>query len=167
LPWLYLSWAWKLFPRSQWQSGLQAIVIMEQQRSWLMNPAAVQAGVRSGMRRAGIELLCHDARFQQRDTQREQALLQQCAEVLLQFTPSVCMLAPATVLMDVTASLRLFGGIPACYVSAYGMCWLRWMSAPVPPLHRLPWLPLCWRVMPLPLAKPMRCACQCQGWQRG
>ena len=99
------------FPRSQWQSGSQAIVIMEQQRSWLMNPAAVQAGVRSGMRRAGIELLCHDARFQQRDTQREQALLQQCAEVLLQFTPSVCMLAPATVLMDVTASLRLFGGI--------------------------------------------------------
>ena len=99
------------FPRSQWLHSPQAIVIMEQQRSWLMNPAAIQAGVRSGMRRAGITLLCEDARFQQREPAREQQLLQQCAEVLLQFTPSVCMMSPATVLMDVTASLRLFGGI--------------------------------------------------------
>ncbi|MFS2117836.1 DNA polymerase Y family protein, partial [Herbaspirillum frisingense] len=51
--------------------------------------------------------------LQERDPLREQGLLEQTALALLQYTPQVTLAPDACVLLDVSASLRLFGGMRA------------------------------------------------------
>ncbi len=68
------------------------------------------AGVRIGMRRAGVSLLCPDAVLHEHDEARARAAIDSIALSLLQYTPEVALAEEASLLLDITASLRAFGG---------------------------------------------------------
>jgi protein ImuB len=78
-----------------------------------MSDAAHGAGVQLGLRRGGAIMLAPQSQFQQRALPLEQEALQAVAMALLQFTPQLAQAEEATLLLDVGASLRLFGGIRA------------------------------------------------------
>lgn len=75
-----------------------------------MSAQAAASGVRIGMRRAGTQAICPDAILHEHDPSREQEALQGIALALLQYTPEVALAEEASLLLDVTASLRVFGG---------------------------------------------------------
>lgn len=76
-----------------------------------MSDLAQGAGVQLGMRRGGALMLAPQSQFQQRAPQLEAEALQAVAMALLQFTPQLAQAEEDTLLLDVGASLRLFGGI--------------------------------------------------------
>ncbi|WP_322402342.1 DNA polymerase Y family protein [Massilia luteola] len=88
-------------------------VVLEQERVLVASQEAMDAGVRVGMRRGGVVMLLPDARLHVRAPALEAEARQAVALALLQYTPQVTEGAEATLLMDVGASLRLFGGIRA------------------------------------------------------
>ncbi|MFZ4527784.1 MAG: Y-family DNA polymerase [Undibacterium curvum] len=98
-------------PRWEWQQHDQGSVILQQQRVLAMSPAARTAGVRTGMRRGGVQMLLPDASFFPCDSRKQQDLLQAAALALLQYTPSVALHGAAGIVLEVSSSLRLFGGI--------------------------------------------------------
>jgi protein ImuB len=91
----------------------QGSVVLEQERVLAVSPAARAAGVRGGMRRGGVLMLMPEARLLERNPAREAEALDAVALAMLQFTPQVALLEEATLLLDIGASLRLFGGIRA------------------------------------------------------
>ena len=72
---------------------------------------AVQAGLRIGMKRSGASALCPAAVLHERDARRERAALEGIAFCLLQYTPEVALAEEQGLLLDITASLRAFGGL--------------------------------------------------------
>lgn len=76
-----------------------------------MSRAARLAGVRPGMRRGGVLTLSPYATLRERDAQRENACLFAAGVALMRFSPLVTLAAEATVLLEVSGSLRLFGGV--------------------------------------------------------
>lgn len=88
-------------------------MVLEQERVIAMSNAAYGEGVRLGLRRGGAIMLAPQSQFQQRAPALEQEALQAAAMALLQFTPQLAEAEEATLLLDVGASLRLFGGIRA------------------------------------------------------
>jgi len=74
---------------------------------------AREAGVQVGMRRGGVLMLLPDAQIHERDPAQEDAARQAVALTLLQYTPQVAEDEESTLIMDVGASLTLFGGIHA------------------------------------------------------
>ncbi|MYM73141.1 DNA polymerase Y family protein [Duganella sp. FT109W] len=91
----------------------QGTVVLEQERVIALSAAAYEAGVRRGLRRGGAIMLAPHTQFQQRSLPLEAEALQATALALLQFTPQLAEAEEATLLLDVGASLRLFGGIRA------------------------------------------------------
>jgi protein ImuB len=91
----------------------QGTVVLEQERVIALSAAAYEAGVRRGLRRGGAIMLAPQTQFQQRSLPLEAEALQATALALLQFTPQLAEAEEATLLLDVGASLRLFGGIRA------------------------------------------------------
>ena len=87
--------------------------MLEQERVLVVSPLARAAGVQVGMRRGGVLMLMPEARLVERDPAREAEALHAVAMALLQYTPLVAQAEESTLLLDVGASLRLFGGIPA------------------------------------------------------
>lgn len=71
---------------------------------------AFVAGVRVGMRPGGVSAVSPATTILERDLQREEVMLNAVALALLQFTPEVAHAADFSILLDVTASLRLFHG---------------------------------------------------------
>jgi protein ImuB len=90
-----------------------ASVVLEQERVLAASKAARAAGVQLGMRRGGVLMLLPEARLYERSGAREAEALQAVAMVLLQYTPLVAQAEESTLLIDIGASLRLFGGIRA------------------------------------------------------
>ena len=88
-------------------------VVLEQERVLALSPAARAAGVQPGMRRGGVLMLLPEARLLERSLAREAEALNAVALAMLQYTPQVAQDDEATLLMDIGASLRLFGGIRA------------------------------------------------------
>ncbi len=75
------------------------------------NAAAARRGVRPGQRRATALALAPDLRFGAADAARDAQALSAVAQAALAFTPAVTLDDDAaTVLLEVAASLRLFGG---------------------------------------------------------
>lgn len=70
-------------------------------------------GVKAGLRRGGVLALSPETVLHARDVPREEAALEGVALCLLQYTPEVALAEEASVLLDVTASLRVFGGARA------------------------------------------------------
>ena len=87
--------------------------MLEQDRVLAASRAARAAGIGHGMRRAGVLMLLPEARLYERNPAREAEALDAVALAMLQFTPQVALLEEATLLLDIGASLRLFGGIRA------------------------------------------------------
>lgn len=87
--------------------------MLEQERVIALSDAAYAAGVRTGLRRGGAIMLAPQSQFQQRSLPLEAEALQAVALALLQFTPQLAEAEEATLLLDVGASLRLFGGVRA------------------------------------------------------
>ncbi len=97
-------------------------MVLEQERVLALSDAAYQAGVRIGLRRGGAIMLAPQSQFQQRSLPLEAEALQAVAMALLQFTPQLAEAEEATLLLDVGASLRLFGGIRAlCHKLAHSV----------------------------------------------
>ncbi|CAE6872423.1 hypothetical protein R69658_08229 [Paraburkholderia aspalathi] len=85
--------------------------MLEKDRVVAFDGAAHSAGIVPGMRRGGVLTLVPDAVIRERDLTREAELVRGVAFALLQFTPHVVLAEESVVLADVSASLRLFGGI--------------------------------------------------------
>ncbi|OGB23728.1 MAG: DNA polymerase [Burkholderiales bacterium RIFCSPLOWO2_02_FULL_57_36] len=86
-------------------------VVIEREQVLAMTPQADDGGVRIGMRRGGVSAIAPDATMHDRDAVKEQAALNGIAMSLLQYTPEVALAEDnANLLLDVTASLRVFGG---------------------------------------------------------
>jgi len=88
-------------------------VVLEQERVLAASPVARAAGVAPGMRRGGVLMLMPDARLHVRSPEREAEARNTVALALLQYTPLVAVAEESTLLIDIGASLRLFGGIRA------------------------------------------------------
>ncbi len=97
-------------PRWSIDSGA---VIVEQDRVLALSAAAGAGGLRIGMRRASVPMLMPAATLYQREPAREAQALYDAAMAMLQYTPLVAEAEEATLLLDIGASLRLFGGILA------------------------------------------------------
>lgn len=87
--------------------------MLEQERVLVASTLAQAGGVRTGMRRGGVLMLLPDARLHERAPLLEAEARNAVAMALLQYTPQVAESEESTLLMDVGASLRLFGGVRA------------------------------------------------------
>jgi len=74
------------------------------------NAAAREAGVREGMAVAAARVLAVDLKCIDRDEAAERESLERLAGWAVQFTPCVC-IEPTGLVLEVAASLRLFGGL--------------------------------------------------------
>jgi protein ImuB len=88
-------------------------VVLDGERVLVASSAASAAGVKTGMRRGGVLMLLPDARIHERAPLLEADARDAVALALLQYTPQVTEAEESTLLMDIGASLRLFGGIGA------------------------------------------------------
>ena len=86
--------------------------MLEREKVLIADAAASKAGVVVGMRRGGVTTLAQDALVYDRDPARERTALLEVAFSLMRFSPMVALCAEDTVLVDITASIRLFGGVP-------------------------------------------------------
>ncbi|MBI3231242.1 MAG: DNA polymerase Y family protein, partial [Burkholderiales bacterium] len=85
--------------------------VLQQERVLCRSRALALLGVQLGMRASSVRMLAPSAQIYPRDVAREQQLLQACALALLQYTPQVARIGAAGLVLDIGASLRLFGGI--------------------------------------------------------
>jgi protein ImuB len=77
------------------------------------NAAAQRRGVHAGLGAASALALAPDLVVRPRHARAEELALQEIAAWALRFTPGVSLDPPACVLLEASASLRLFGGAPA------------------------------------------------------
>lgn len=87
--------------------------MLEQDRVLAASPRAQAAGIAPGMRRGGVTMLMPEAVLLERDPAREAEAMHAVAMAMLQYTPQVAEAEEACLLLDVGASLRLFGGASA------------------------------------------------------
>ncbi|MFT3666067.1 DNA polymerase Y family protein [Piscinibacter sp.] len=117
LPWLSLE-AFAATLAGDAAGAADAPIALEDARHIAAANAAARAlGVEPGQKRATALALAPDLRLGQADAARDAAALAAVVHAALAFTPSVCVQAPPdarrsadTVLLEVRASLRCFGG---------------------------------------------------------
>ena len=100
-------------PHWQQAESASAVVVLKQNRVIAMSAVALQAGVRFGMRRGGVQMLIPEVQIFMQDSIRESAALSAVALALLRYTPQVSIAEDACILLDIGASIRLFGGLSA------------------------------------------------------
>ncbi|MCX7159520.1 MAG: DNA polymerase Y family protein, partial [Proteobacteria bacterium] len=118
-----MQWTALYLPRLPLESFLRASPTAD---PWAMaenrhvldcNTAAFALGVRPRMARAAAAALAPGLRFCERDPQAERVALEGVAEWAGCYTPNVALAAraagPAGLLLEVSGSLKLFGGLPA------------------------------------------------------
>jgi protein ImuB len=86
------------------------VALISQHRISAVNTAAAACGLRPGMKRATALALAADLLVADSQDARDAAALQAVAHAALAFTPAVTLHDARTVLLEVQASLRLFGG---------------------------------------------------------
>lgn len=118
------------------------LAVLEHEKVIAATPALLAQGLRPGMRAASVALLAPGARVEVRDPGREHLALQAAALALLQYTPQLALGEFDTLLLDIGASLRLFGGIRALHrrvrlsMQQLGLC----ASITCAPTARAAWL---------------------------
>jgi protein ImuB len=80
---------------------------------WQCNRAAQQAGIKVGMAMAQAQALCAELRPFSRRPAEETNLLRQLADGFWRFSSQLALTPPDMVLLEVGASLQLFGGLQA------------------------------------------------------
>lgn len=88
-----------------------AAIVLERTRVIAASRPAFIAGVRYGMRRGGVLALLPQVVVHERASDREEQALFGAAIALMQYTPQASFAQDATILLDIGASLSLFGGI--------------------------------------------------------
>ena len=83
---------------------------MHQEQVTAISPGAAHSGVRLGMRIGGVSAIAPATVILERSLEREALALDAIAMALLQYTPEVTLQDDFSILMDVSASLRLFKG---------------------------------------------------------
>ncbi|TDM09135.1 MAG: hypothetical protein C4K60_07365 [Ideonella sp. MAG2] len=96
-------------------AAMTPLALVAQHRIVACSALAAQAGVQVGMKRATALALVPGLVLGVADEARDQQALNALAHALLAFTPAVCWQAPHTVLAEVQASLRCFGGAEALW----------------------------------------------------
>src|SRR5204862_5514650 len=107
----------------------QPIAMLAQHRILAANAAARARGVMPGMRRATALALSPELRLGMADEACEAEALRRVAHVLLAFTPTVVLAPPDSVVAELQASLRCFGGA--------ARLWQRMVDALAPLGHRV------------------------------
>jgi len=98
--------------RPRWSPPTEhGCVVLERDKVIVMDSVAREAGVLPGMKRGGVTTLLPDAAVYDRSVEREREMQREVAFGLLRFSPQVAVCDEETIVVDVTASLRLFGGI--------------------------------------------------------
>jgi protein ImuB len=94
------------------------LALLDVQRIQAVNRVALQLGIKPGFKRATALALAPQLRLGQADAARDAQALRALAHAALAFTPSVTLdggsakdAAPPSVLLEVQASLRYFGGL--------------------------------------------------------
>jgi protein ImuB len=87
------------------------LVVCEDYQVLLASEAARAAGIHPGMRLATARTLCDDLHTAERDAGREERALYRLGERLLDITPRISVAPPDSLLLDIGACLRLFGGL--------------------------------------------------------
>ncbi len=119
----------------------QPAALMGAREVLMCNPAAQRLGVRPGLQRVTALALASHLQLGQADAARDRQALTSVAHVALAFTPAVCWAnasesaAAHTVLLQVQASLRYFGGLAALLQRLRAAlaplnCTVRFASAP-------------------------------------
>ena len=85
-------------------------MVLDREQALVASELAEADGVRIGMRKGGILSICPEAVLHVRSESAEQSALESVALSLLQYTPEVAHAELHSLLLDVTASLRVFGG---------------------------------------------------------
>jgi protein ImuB len=114
LPQLPLDLAFRRWPEAL-QENLRSTVplaIIEARRVGWVSTLAEEAGIIPGMSEAGARTRAANVMLVPRDIEAEEKALTEAALWALHFTPEVA-LQPSGLLLDVAASLRLFGGVAA------------------------------------------------------
>ncbi|MFZ9367459.1 MAG: Y-family DNA polymerase [Burkholderiaceae bacterium] len=96
-----------LYPR--WSEPLPIAIIDGAQVIALSSMAAAQ-GVRIGMRSVSVHSIAPQVVLQPRDLLREQQAFDAVALALMQYTPEIATIGHQSLVLDVSASLSLFGG---------------------------------------------------------
>ncbi len=86
------------------------LALCDAHRITAANAAAIRQGVHAGLKRSTALALAPQLRLGKADAVRDRAALQAVAHAALGFTPSVALAPPDSVLLEVQASLRYFGG---------------------------------------------------------
>jgi protein ImuB len=98
--------------RPRWsEPGVFAVV--DQGLVLALSRQAALAGIRPGMRSGGVATIAPQAVLLERAVERERQALDAVATTLMQYSPDVTHLDDFSVLLDVSASLTLFGGAHA------------------------------------------------------
>jgi protein ImuB len=84
--------------------------VLHQGRILVASHEALRCGVRSGMRAGGVSAVAPDTVILDRNIDKENLALDAIAMALLQFTPEVVNVDDGCIVLDVSASLTLFGG---------------------------------------------------------
>jgi protein ImuB len=112
-------------------AGDRPVALVAEHHITAADALALRRGIKPGLKRATALALAADLLLGQADAQRDAQALLAVAHAALAFTPSVTLddVAPGTVLLEVRASLRYFGGLKPL---------LRRLRAALAPLgHRL------------------------------
>ncbi|MCP5229030.1 DNA polymerase Y family protein [Accumulibacter sp.] len=96
--------------------------IISRERIVVADQAAASAGVMPGLRLAEAWAFLPTLAVQERDIEREQAALTRLACWAGGFTSEICCLPPRTLLLEVAASLRLFGGAAVLFERVVAGC---------------------------------------------
>lgn len=86
-------------------------MVLEQNRVVAISACAQAAGVQLGMRCSSVQMLLPEVLIRARDIEKENACLQTVAMALLRYSPQVAASEQASILVNIGASLRLFGGV--------------------------------------------------------
>jgi protein ImuB len=90
----------------------QALALLDGARVTAVSHAAADLGVKPGLKRATALALAPGLLFGQADAARDAQGQTAVAHAALAFTPSVCLQGAHTVLLEVSTTLRAFGGLP-------------------------------------------------------
>jgi protein ImuB len=86
-------------------------VVLERDTVLIVDAGAREAGMCIGMKRGGVLTVSPGTLMFERDGVKEQDAMREVAFSLMKFSPMVALCDEETIVIDVTASLRLFGGI--------------------------------------------------------
>jgi protein ImuB len=97
--------------RPSWsRPGPEPWAVLHQERVVVASREAVMQGVKVGMRAGGVSAISPATKMLERSLDKERSALDAIAMALLQYTPEVTFADDFGIVIDVSASLRLFGG---------------------------------------------------------